>query len=188
MKVNANTLRPGHVVEYNGKLFVVLKAQIITPGKGAAVVQLEIRGLKDGVKVNERFRTQETIERAQLEDREYSYLYPDGENFVFMDIETYEQLHVPKDVVGEGHDFLQDGMHVTLRTHEGVPVSCELPQTVVLEVVEADPVVRAQTAASSYKPAKLSNGRRILVPPHIASGTRVVVNTETGEYQERAKD
>jgi len=188
MKVNANTLRPGHVVDKEGKLFVVLKSQIITPGKGASVVQLEMRGIKDGVKVNERYRTQETVERAQLEDREYSFLYPDGENYVFMDIENYEQIHVGKEIVGEGADFLQDGMHVSIRTHEGLAVACELPQTVTMEIVEADPVVKAQTAASSYKPAKLSNGRRVMVPPHVGQGMRVVVNTATGEYMERAKD
>ncbi|MBM3569191.1 MAG: elongation factor P [Alphaproteobacteria bacterium] len=188
MKVNANTLRAGHVVDKDGKLFVVLKSQIITPGKGASVVQVDMRGIKDGVKTSERFRTQETVERAQLEDRDFTFLYPEGEAmFVFMDVETYEQIHVGKDVVGEGHDFLQDGMPVTLRLFEGQAVSCELPQTVTLDVVEADRAMKGQTAASSYKPAKLSNGRRVMVPPFIEIGDKVVVKTEDASYLERAK-
>ncbi|MDG3442007.1 elongation factor P [Nitrospirillum amazonense] len=189
MKVNANTMRPGHVMENNGKLWVVVKTQIVQPGKGGAFIQIEMKDVRTGTKTIERFRTQESVERARLDEHEMTFLFAEeGDSYTFMDKETFEQVSIPGDVVGDGKVFLTDGMEVTVQTFEGAPLSVELPQTVTLTITEADPVVKGQTASSSYKPALLENGVRILVPPHIEAGTRVVVSTAEGEYMERAKD
>lgn len=188
MKVNASALRGGNVIDHNGKLWVVTKAQNVTPGKGGAFMQAELRDIRSGTKLNERFRSTEQVERVSLEDHEYQYLYNEGDVFTFMESETYEQISVPQEVIGDPAVFLQEGMKCNIRTFEGAPLVVEMPQTVVMEVVEADPVVKSQTATSSYKPAKLENGVRIMVPPHIATGTRVVVNIAEGTYMERAKD
>lgn len=188
MKVNASALRQGNVVEYNDKLFVVLKADNIKPGKGTPVTQLEMRRLSDGVKVSERFRTTEQVERAFIEEGDYQYLYEDAEGYAFMEVNTFDQVIVPKAVIGDRDVYLQEGLVVKVFQHEGIPVSIELPQRVTLEVTDTEPVVKGQTAASSNKPASLSNGLRIMVPSHITAGTRVVVNTADNTYQERAKD
>ena len=188
MKVAASSLRKGAVVDMEGKLYVVLTAENIHPGKGTPVTQLDMRRISDGVKVSERYRTTEQVERAYVEDREYQYLYQDGDGFHFMNPETYEQIAVPKDIVGDQAAYLQENMKVTLSTHEGVVLAIELPQRTTLEVVETEPTMRGQTASSSYKPALLSNGARTKVPPHIAAGTRIVVMTADGSYVERAKD
>lgn len=188
MKIQANQLRAGHVVEINGKLYAVLKAQNIQPGKGTPVTQLEMRGIKDGVKINERYRTTESVERVFIDERDFQFLFAEGDQCTFMDVENYEQLVVPKEVIGDAVVFLQESMHVTIRLHEGVAVAVELPQTVTLTVTETEPTVRGQTAASSYKPAILENGVRIMVPPHVNVGTKVVVSTDEGNYLERAKD
>jgi elongation factor P len=187
-KVLASSLRKGNVVELDGKLYVVLTAQSIHPGKGTPVTQMDLRRISDGVKISERYRTTEQIERAVVEERRHDFLYEDAEGFHFMNPESYDQLVVPRDVVGEQAAYLQEGMACTLSLHEGVPIAIELPQRVVLEVVETEPTVRGQTAASSYKPALLSNGVRTMVPAHIAPGTRIVVMTADGSYVERAKD
>lgn len=189
MKVNANEMRPGHILEHNGKLWVIQKTAIVQPGKGGAFIQLEMKDVRTGAKNIERFRTQETVERARLDQHEMTYLFGSVEDgFTFMDKESYEQIAIPADIVGDQHVFLQDGMEVTVESHEGAPLSVSLPGKVTLQIVEADPVVKGQTASSSYKPAKLENGVSILVPPHIESGTRVVVDTASGEYVERTKD
>jgi elongation factor P len=187
-KVIASSVRKGNVLEIDGKLCVVLKAENIHPGKGTPVTHLEMRRISDGVKVTERYRTTEQVERAYLEEKEMNYLYEDETGYHFMDPETFDQVAVPKDIVGDQAVFLQEGMTCTISLFEGNPVSIELPQRVTLEVVEADPVVKGQTASSSYKPAVLSNGLRIMVPPHITAGTRVVVMTADGSYVERAKE
>jgi elongation factor P len=188
MKVNANTMRPGHIMEHNGKLWVVAKIQIVQPGKGGAFIQIEMKDARTGTKTIERFRTQESVERARLDEHEMQFLFADGDMFTFMDNGTFEQVTIPREVIGDPAVFLQDGMVVNVQTHEGSPLGVELPQTVTLAVVEADPVVKGQTASSSYKPAKLENGVRVLVPPHIEAGTRIVVDTAEGTYLERAKD
>jgi elongation factor P len=187
VKVNASTLRQGNVVEVNGTLYAVLTAENIKPGKGTPVTQLEMRRLSDGVKITERYRTTEQVERAYIEDRPYQYLYGDGESFTFMETETYDQVTVPKSIIGEQARFLQDGMQVTIRMHQGTPVSIELPARVTLTVVETEPVVKGQTAHASFKPAILENGLRTTVPPHITAGTKIVVSTADGSYLERAK-
>ncbi len=188
MKVQASSLRKGNVVDLEGKLYVVLQAQNIHPGKGTPVTQLDMRRISDGVKISERYRTTETVERAEVDDREYTFLYNDGEGFHFMNPQTYDQLVASPDVIGDAHYYLQDGMAVHLSTHEGVPIAIDLPRLATLEVVDTEPSVKGQTASSSYKPAVLSNGVKTMVPPYITVGTRIVVLTEDGSYQERAKD
>ena len=188
MQVDANTIRKGHVMDYNGKLWSVLKSEIMSPGKGASVVQVEMRDVRTGIKTNVRFRTQETVERVQLQEHEMQFLFATDNDYTFMDQENFEQLSIPKDIIGDPVVFLAEAMICKVMTHEGVALSVELPPSITLEVTEADPVVKGQTASSSYKPAKLSNGVRILVPPFIEAGTRVVVNTTDGSYVERARD
>ncbi|HUZ73176.1 MAG TPA: elongation factor P [Stellaceae bacterium] len=188
MKINAIDIKPGNVLEHQGKLCLVLKRELIQPGKGGAFAQIEMRDLRSGNKSNERFRTQETVERVRLDEKEMQFLYFEGTQATFMDNENYEQITVERDMIGGPADFLREGMICTIQLYEGTPLSVTIPQTVTMKVVEADPVVRGQTASSSYKPGKLENGRRILIPPHIEAGTRVVVNTADGAYLERAKD
>ncbi len=187
MKQQANLIRAGQVIEHEGARWTVLKQQIITPGKGGAFIQVEMRNLKTGNKTNERWRTADTVERLTTEDRDYTYSYTDGDNLVLMDPETFEQFMVPTAILGDSAPFLQDNMPVSVALVEGDPVGITLPPSVTLEIVEADPVVKGQTASSSYKPAKLSNGVKTLVPPFIEAGERVVVRTEDGSYVERAK-
>ncbi|WP_298215267.1 elongation factor P [Acidocella sp.] len=187
MKQQANLIRAGQVIEHDGARWTVLKQQIITPGKGGAFIQVEMRNLKTGNKTNERWRTADTVERLTTEDRDYVYSYTDGDNLVLMDPETFEQFMVPAALLGDAAPFLQDNMPVSVALVEGDPVGITLPPQATLEVVEADPVVKGQTASSSYKPAKLSNGVKTLVPPFIEAGERIVVRTEDGSYVERAK-
>ena len=188
MKVSASSLRKGAVVDLEGKLYVVLSAQNIHPGKGTPVTQLDMRRISDGVKISERYRTTETVERAIVDDRPYTFLYQDGEGFHFMNPENYDQLVASADVVGDSAPYLTDGVTVTLSTHEGVAIALDLPRLATFEVVETEPSVKGQTASSSYKPAVLSNGLKTMVPPYISVGTRIVILTEDGSYQERAKD
>jgi elongation factor P len=188
MKINAIDIKPGNVLEHQGKLWIVLKRELVQPGKGGAFAQVEMRDLRGGSKLNERFRTQETVERVRLDEKEMQFLYFDGDHATFMDNENYEQLTVNREMIGEPADFLSEGMVCTIQLYEGAPLGVELPQTVIMKVVEADPVVKGQTASSSYKPGKLENGRRVMLPPHVEAGTRIVVNTGDGSYLERAKD
>ena len=188
MKVTASSLRKGNIVDIDGKLYVVLNAESFHPGKGTPTTQVDMRRISDGVKVAQRYKTTEQVERAYVEDREFQYLYQDSGGFHFMNTETYDQVTLPSDIIGDQAAYLQPEMKVTLAVHDGVPVSIELPQKAILEVVETEPSVRGQTAASSYKPAVLSNGVRTSVPPHVSIGTRIVVMTADGSYVERAKD
>jgi elongation factor P len=188
MKINAIDIKPGNVLEHQGKLWIVLKRELIQPGKGGSFAQVEMRDLKTGTKTNERYRTQETVERVQLDEKDMQFLFLEGDHATFMDTDTYEQIMVDRSLIGEPADFLKDNMMVTVQLYEGTPMSVTLPLTVTMTVVEADAVVRGQTASSSYKPGKLDNGRRVMIPPHIAVGTRIVVNTSDGSYVERAKD
>jgi elongation factor P len=188
MKINAIDLKPGNVLEHQNKLWIVLKREIVQPGKGGAFTVIEIRDLRSGNKATERFRTQETVERVRLDEKEMQFLYMEGDQATFMDSDTFEQVTVPRELIGDPADFLQDGMVCKVMTYEGTPLSVEMPSSVAMELVEADPVVRGQTASSSYKPGKLENGRRVLIPPHVEAGTRIVVSTADGSYVERAKD
>lgn len=188
VKVIASQIRKGNVVELDDKLHVVLLTESFHPGKGTPTTQIDMRRISDGVKVSQRYKTTEQVERAFVEDIDYSYLYQDGESYVFMNPESFEQLTVSGDVVGDQAVYLQEGMSVKLSIYEGNAVAIELPARVVLEVTETEPTVKGQTASSSYKPAIVSNGVRVMVPPHISTGTRIVVQTEDGSYVERAKD
>ena len=188
MKVIASSVRKGNVLDIDGKLCVVLTAESFHPGKGTPTTQIDMRRISDGVKISQRYKTVEQVERAIVEDREHTFLYQDGEGFHFMNSENYDQITLQDELVGDGAAYLQPEMKVMLSMHEGNAVAIQLPQKVVLEIVETEPVTKGQTASSSYKPAKLSNGVRTNVPPFIGAGTRVVVMTEDGSYVERAKD
>jgi len=188
MKINAIDLKPGNVLEHQNKLWLVLKRELVQPGKGGAFAQVELRDLRGGTKLNERFRTQETVERIRLDEKEMQFLFVENELATFMDTDTYEQIAIPRETIGDSADFLRDGMMCKVMLHEATALSVELPPNVTMTVVEADPVVRGQTASSSYKPGKLENGRRVMLPPHIEAGTRIVVSTADGSYLERAKD
>ncbi len=188
MKVIASSVRKGNVLDIDGKLCVVLTAESFHPGKGTPTTQIDMRRISDGVKISQRYKTVEQVERAIVEDREHTFLYQDGEGFHFMNSENYDQITLQEDLVGDGAAYLQPEMKVMLSMHDGNAVAIQLPQKVVLEIVETEPVTKGQTASSSYKPAKLSNGVRTNVPPFIGAGTRVVVMTEDGSYVERAKD
>lgn len=188
MKVIASSLRKGNVVEMDGKLYAVLKAENFHPGKGTPTTSVDMRRISDGVKVAERWRTTEMVEKATVDEREYDFLYEDGEGYHFMEPNTYEQIAVSPDVVGEDKVFLNEGIKVYLKTFEGIAIAIELPQRVTLEIAETEPVVKGQTASSSYKPAICTNGLRVMVPPHIGAGVRIVINTEDYAYQGRAQD
>jgi elongation factor P len=186
MKINGNEIRPGMAIEYDGSLWAAVKSMAVKPGKGPAYNQVELKNLIDGRKLNNRFGSDERVERVHLEQKDFQYLYKEGDNLVFMDLDTYEQKELTKDFVGERAAFLQDGMKVTLEMHEERPIGIKLPDQVVLKIVEADAVVKGQTAASSYKPAMLENGIRVLVPPFIATGEKIVVDTNEMTYIRRA--
>lgn len=186
MKINGNEIRPGNVIEHKGGLWTAVKTDHVKPGKGGAFAQVELKNLIDGSKLNERFRASESVERIRLEQKEYQFLYADGDMLVFMDTETYDQIQLSTDFVGARAQFLQDGMAVTVEAHEGRPIGVALPDQVTLEITETEPTVKGQTAASSYKPAILENGTRIMVPPFIAVGEKIVVDTAEIAYVKRA--
>jgi elongation factor P len=186
MKMNGNQITPGNVIEHKGGLWVAVKTNAVKPGKGGAFNQVELKNLIDGTKLNERFRADETVERIRLDQKDFQFLYAQGEQLVFMDTDTYEQLELAEEFVGERAAFLQDGMTVTVELYNERPIGITLPQYVTLEIVEADPVVKGQTAASSYKPAKMENGMRVMVPPFVTSGEKIVVDTNEITYVRRA--
>lgn len=188
MKVIASSLRKGNVVEIDEKLYVVLKAENFHPGKGTPTTSVDMRRIADGVKVSERWKTTDQVEKAHVDERSYDFLYEDGEGYHFMEPESYEQVVAPADVIGDQSVYLQEGMRVFLQVFNGVPIALELPQKITVEVTETEPVVKGQTASSSYKPAMCDNGLRVMVPPHIGVGTRIVINTTDNSYVERAKD
>lgn len=189
MKVIASSIRKGNIIEKeDGQLYVVLKAESFYPGKGTPTTQVDMRRISDGVKTTERYKTTEQVERAFVEDSNFNYLYHDADGYHFMNAETYDQIVVPGEIIGDQAIYLQEGMTCLLSIFNGVPVAIQLPPRVTLEVLETEPTVKGQTASSSYKPAVLSNGARVMVPPHIAAGTRIVIQTEDGSYVERAKD
>jgi len=185
MKINGNEVRPGYVIQHKGGLWAAVKCQAVKPGKGGAFNQVELKNLIDGTKLNERFRASETVERVRLEQKDYQFLYAQGDQLVFMDLDTYEQLEIDRDFIGDRAAFLQDGMAVTVESHEGRPLGVTLPDQVTLAVVEAEPVVKGQTASSSYKPAMLENGVRVMVPPFISIGEKIVVDTNELTYVRR---
>ncbi|MEO0945653.1 MAG: elongation factor P [Pseudomonadota bacterium] len=187
MKINGNEIRPGNVIQHQDTIWVAVKTQHVKPGKGGAFAQIELKNLIDGRKLNERFRATETVERVRLEQKDYQFLYEQGEDLVFMDMESYEQLELQRDFVGERSAFLQDGMEVTVESHEGRPIGIQLPDQVTLEVTETEPHIKGQTVSSSYKPAMLENGVKTAVPPFVVVGDKIVVDTNEITYVKRAE-
>ena len=187
MKIDVNSIRVGHVLEYNGKLWAVLKTMHTQPGKGGAYMQVEMKDIQAGTKNNVRFRSSETVEKVHLEQSDFQFLYQEGDKLAFMDKSTYEQVLVDADLLGENKPFLKDGMDVRIEMYGTLPIAVVLPETVILTVSECEPVVKGQTAASSYKPAILDNGIRIMVPPFINIDDKIIVRVENKEYLERAK-
>ena len=188
MKVIASQIRKGNIVDLDGKLCVVLHAESFHPGKGTPTTQIDMRRISDGVKTQMRYKTTDQVERAHVEEVEYSYLYQDADGFHFMNDQTYDQVQLQADIVGDMAPYMQEGMKVQLSMHEGAAISIEIPQKVTLEITETEPAMKGQTASGSFKPAILSNGVRTMVPTHVTAGTRVVIMTEDGSYVERAKD
>ncbi len=186
MKINGNEIRPGNVIQHNGSLWAVAKLQHVKPGKGGAFAQVELKNLINGSKLNERFRSSETVERVRLEQYDYQFLYESDGMLVFMNTQSYEQIELQSDFVGERAAFLQDGMMVVVESHENQPIGVRLPDHVTLAVNETEPVVKGQTAASSNKPAMLENGVRIMVPPFVEAGDKIVVDTNEVTYIKRA--
>ena len=186
-KIAGNEVKPGMIIEVNGQLWSVLKTNSVKPGKGGAYNQVEAKNVLSGTRLNERFRSAETVDEVQLERRDFQYLYANGDTLTFMDMQNYDQIEVDAEFIGERKQFLQDGMKVVVQLHEGKPLGIALPPHVVLQVTEADPVTKGQTASSSYKSATLENGLRVLVPPFIEAGTRIVVSTDEGTYVKRAE-
>ncbi|MXP40842.1 elongation factor P [Altererythrobacter soli] len=186
MKISGVDIRPGNILEYEGGIWKVAKIQHTQPGKGGAYMQVEMKNLQDGRKTNVRFRSADTIEKVRLDTKDYQYLYADGDMLVFMDNDNYEQIQLPADLLGDAAAFLQDGMEVSLELWDEKPISVALPEQVEATIVEADAVVKGQTASSSYKPAILDNGVRVMVPPHIGSGTRIVVDVYERTYVGKA--
>ena len=186
MKISGVDIRPGNILEYEGGIWKVAKIQHTQPGKGGAYMQVEMKNLQDGRKTNVRFRSADTVERVRLDTKDFQYLYADGDMLVFMDQDSYEQIQLPADLIGDAAAFLDDGMEVLLEMWEDKPISVQLPEQVEATIVEADAVVKGQTASSSYKPAVLENGVRVMVPPHIESGTRIVVDVYERTYVGKA--
>ena len=188
MRINGNAVRVGNVIEHNSRLWVAVKTQAVKPGKGGAFNQVELKDIRNGSKLNERFRADAQVERVRLEQAKAQFLFRDGDMLTFMDAENYEQTNIDASLLGDQVTYLQDGMNVTIESYEGEALSVVMPDTVIFEITEADAVVKGQTASSSYKPAVLENGARIMVPPHIGTGVRVVIKPVDGSYVERAKD
>lgn len=187
MKQLAGAIRIGWVIEYKCKPWTVTKAMHIKPGKGGAFMQVEMKSVEEGTKTNERFRTEDTIEKLMVEEKDCQFLFEDGTGLTFMDSETFDQFTLPSDVLGDSRPFMTDGMEVIISFIDGKPISVELPLQVICTVTETEPVVKGQTAASSYKPAILDNGVRVMVPPFIGTGDKIVVGTAEANYVERAK-
>jgi elongation factor P len=188
VKVIASEVRKGNVLDIDGQLCTVMKAESIRPGKGTPTTHIDMRRISDGVKLVKSYRTTESVERAYLDEKNFTYLYQDDTGFHFMDPESFEQIQISSDLLGDSAQWLQENMTCSVQLFEGSPVAIELPAKVTLRITEAEPVVKGQTASSSYKPAILENGARVMVPPHIESGIRVIVMTADGSYVERAKD
>ena len=187
MKVNGNTIKPGNVIEHKNALWVAVKTSHVKPGKGGAFAQIELRNLKDGTKLNERFRSSENIEKVILEEVSHVFLYKENENLIFMNNNTFEQITINKNMIGDQSAFLQDGMDVIINTYNNEVVSVNMPDSCIEEVVEADAVIKGQTVSSSFKPAILSNGIKVMVPGHIEVGSKIVVRPSDSSYIEKAK-
>ncbi len=186
MKINGNEIKPGNIIEHQSGLWVAVKCNAVKPGKGGAFNQVELKNLEDGRKLNERFRSSETVDKIRLEQKDHTFLYDNGDTLAFMDTENFEQVELAKEFVGDAQNYLQDGMAVTINFHQERPIGIDIPDHVVLEIADTEPVVKGQTAANSFKPATLENGVRTTVPPFVGIGEKVLVSTEDGSYVRRA--
>lgn len=186
MRISANNIRIGNVLNHKNKLWVVQKTQHVKPGKGGAFIQTEMKSIKEGTKLNERFRSEEDVDRVILEETEFQFLYREGDSFHFMNLENYEQIELNKDIVSDCALYLKDGISVKITYYESQLISVTPPEHVEFVITEADPVVKGQTASSSYKNAVLDNGMKVLVPPHIDAGTKILINTTDGSYAGKA--
>jgi elongation factor P len=186
MKISGVDIRPGNIIEYEKGLWRAVKIQHTQPGKGGAYMQVEMKNLIDGRKTNVRFRSAETVERVRLDTKDFQFLFREGDQLTFMDKETYDQVSLPADLLGDAAAFLEDGMDVVMELYEERPISVQLPTQAEAVIAETEAVVKGQTASSSYKPAILDNGVRVMVPPHITAGTRIVVDVYEQEYVRRA--
>ena len=187
MKINGNEIKPGNIIQHNNCIWVAVKTSHVKPGKGGAFAQVELKKIPEGTKLNERFRASETVERLRLENKTYQYLYTEGTLASFMDKETYEQIEISTDFLGEKISLRQDGMDVEIESHEEVPINIAFPDQITLKVIETEPTVKGQTAAASYKPAELENGLRIMVPPFVQVDENIIINTEDLTYVKRAE-
>lgn len=185
-KINGNEIRPGNILEHNDSLWVAVKVGHVKPGKGGAFAQVEMKNLRNGSKLNERFRAADKVERVRLEQKDQQFLYESNDMLVFMDMDTYEQVELPVDLLGERRAFLQDSMMVVIEYHESEALNATVPQKVTCKVSETEPVVKGQTAAKSFKPAILDNGIKVMVPPFIGVDEDIIVDTIAMEYSERA--
>jgi len=186
-KITGNEISPGTLINYDGGLWIAVKTQKVKPGKGGAYNQVELKNIEVGTKLNQRFRSDEAVDEAVLDKKDFQFLYANGEMLTFMDMESYEQIELSVDFVGEDQArFLQDGMKTLVQLYEDRPIGIKLPVQVTLTVTEADPVLKGGTAAPSFKSAVLENGMKIQVPPFIAQGEKIIVATEDGSYVSRA--
>tara|TARA_B100000475_G_C14924212_1_gene284539 strand:- start:65 stop:628 length:564 start_codon:yes stop_codon:yes gene_type:complete len=185
-KINGNEIRPGNVLEHNDGLWIAVKVNHVKPGKGGAFAQVEMKNLRNGSKLNERFRSDDKVEKIRLEQKEQQFLYENDQMLVFMDMETYDQIELQAELLGDRRPFLQDGMMVTIEYFGEEALNVSVPQKVTCIVNDTEPAIKGQTAANSYKPAILDNGLRIMIPPFVGPEEAIIVNTETFEYSERA--
>ena len=187
MKILGNEIKPGMIIEHKDDLWSVLKTQHVKPGKGGAFNQVELKGIKKGTKLNERFRSSDTVERAILDEKKFSFLYEDENNCHFMDQTNFEQIQINKKLIGEKSKLLKENMEVNLQFHEDEPLSVDLPSSVELKIETTDAAIKGQTASSSYKPATLEIGIKIMVPPFINADDKIVLDTRTLEYVKKVK-
>ena len=185
MKILGNEIKPGMVIEHRDDLWSVLKAQHVKPGKGGAFNQVELKSVKRGTKLNERFRSSETVEKAEVDEKKFNFLYIDGENCHFMDNETFEQVEIAKSIAGEKQKLLKENLEVTISFMEDKPISIDLPNNIECTIESTDAAIKNQTASSSYKPALLDCGIKIDVPPFIENGEKIIIDTRTLEYVKR---
>ena len=186
MKISASDARVGNLIEYQGRLWRILKKEHVKPGKGGAFAQVEMKAIADGTKLNERFRSDEKLEKAHVEPRKMQYLYPEGEDLVFMDLETYEQLNIAGDGIAEQKGYLTPNIEVQINFYNNNPIGLDLPTAVTVTVTDTETVVKGQTAAGSGKPATVDTGIRVTVPAFVKLGDKIRINTDTGDYIERA--
>ena len=185
MKITAIEIKPGMIIEHKNDYWSVLKTQHVKPGKGGAFNQVELKSIIKGTKLNERFRSSETVEKAEVEEKNFNFLYIDGENCHFMDNETFEQVEISKSIAGEKYKLLKENLTVTIAFMEEKPISIELPNNIECVVESTDAAIKNQTASSSYKPATLDSGIKINVPPFVESGEKIIIDTRTLEYVKR---